>query len=151
MTDLVHLVPPRPEKRDEVTNTSSRHRPPIGTGSGTWNVVEKTDGPRPAFGTRCAACGERMILLDGLPTHPSCDLPRRHPRGFYSRLAHKRWPRAEWIAGDDRYASVAYCRVTTVQTYQWITQAENAKRIIDSSGCGGRCVRRHKIIDLEPL
>jgi hypothetical protein len=92
-----------------------------------------------------------MIPTDGLPTHPSCDLPRRRSTGFYKRIADKRWPRAEWTSGDERYASVAYCRVTTVEMYPWITQAERAKRIIDNTGCGGRCVRRHEIIDLEPL
>lgn len=46
---------PRPEKWDEVTNTSSRVRPPIGTDSETRYVAEKTNRARPEGGTRWGA------------------------------------------------------------------------------------------------
>jgi hypothetical protein len=74
---------------------------------------------------------------------------RRH-RSWRAR-AQCRWPRAEWIVGNNRFASVSYCpRGTTVMLYADRVGAEKAKRVIDRLGCGGQCFGwpGHKVIDL---
>lgn len=63
--------------------------------------------------------------------------------------AKKLWPRAEWIAGEGRYALVAPCRVTTVTLYQSLDEATLEKERIDIMGCGGVCnPERHRIVKL---
>jgi hypothetical protein len=62
--------------------------------------------------------------------------------------ARKRWPKAEWIEGNGRYASLAHCQCLTVCLFETQAEAERAKRAIDSSGCGGRCYKHHEIVDL---
>lgn len=66
----------------------------------------------------------------------------------YRTMAKCVWRRAAWIQGNGPYASVAYCRVTTVMLYATAAEAEEAKAIIDASACGGRCSRRHEVIQL---
>ena len=64
-------------------------------------------------------------------------------------LARCIWPKAEWIAGDGPYASVAYCRVLTVELHATADAAREALRIIDGHACGGRCYGRHELIRIE--
>ncbi len=83
-----------------------------------------------------AACGIRNTL----PEH-------RRQRG-YATLARGRWPQAEWIAGNGRYASAAYCGTTTVMLFASLAEAEHAKSLIDSTGCGHACRAEHELVDL---
>jgi hypothetical protein len=66
----------------------------------------------------------------------------------YAKLARSKWPKAEWIQGSGRFASVAYCKVTTVILYPTREAAEEAKAIIDATGCSGSCHGAHEVIDL---
>lgn len=62
--------------------------------------------------------------------------------------ARRRWSDAEWIVGHGRFASVAFCRVTTVVLCETVAEAEMAKRRIDRMGCGGFCGGMHDIVPL---
>jgi len=77
---------------------------------------------------------------------------RRRMRMFpWRRVARRRWPRAEWIAGRGRYASVSFCGpAVTVILYPTLEGALNEKAEIDILGCGGRCMgrRAHRVVDL---
>lgn len=57
----------------------------------------------------------------------------------FGTLARCIWRRAVWVTGNGPYATVARCRVLTVQLHPTQEAAEAAKRVIDSSGCGGAC------------
>jgi hypothetical protein len=71
------------------------------------------------------------------------------PRKSYRAIARKRWREAIWISGDGRFASVSHCReAPTVELHKTRADAECAKRIIDSSDCGGACRRDHEIVEL---
>jgi hypothetical protein len=76
-----------------------------------------------------------------------CYCGRRHQS--YRTLAKCKWPRAEWIRGDGRYALLAHCRVLTVALHQTHESAEKSKQVIDTSACGGHCHNNHEIIDLD--
>lgn len=67
----------------------------------------------------------------------------------YRAVARCRWPRAEWVHGEGRYAVVAYCRVVTVTLHPTPAAAARAKHLIDASACGGRCHRDHELVDLH--
>lgn len=80
---------------------------------------------------------------------------RRHYCGrthrSYRTLARCLWPRAVWVCGTGPYATAARCRVLTVQLHPTLEAAQAAKRVIDSSGCGGKCPctgRGHELIRL---
>ena len=60
----------------------------------------------------------------------------------------KRIFKPEWVAGTGPFASVAFCRVTTVQLYDTLAEAERAKQRIDEIACGGQCHRAHEVFDL---
>lgn len=80
---------------------------------------------------------------------------RRHNCGSrhrtWSALKRCIWPRAEWVSGCNQWASVAYCRVTTVVLWPTEAQAREALDFIDSTGCGGACRGRngHALIKLD--
>lgn len=74
----------------------------------------------------------------------------------YAEKARRRWPRAGWIVGHGRYASVATCPhgphpepITTVMLFESFDEAAHAKREIDWGGCGGRCRGNHRVVDLD--
>ena len=67
----------------------------------------------------------------------------------YVAVTRRRWPAAEWIIGDGRYASVARCGTTTVMLFATPAEAERAKALIDRTGCGHACRRDHEITDLD--
>lgn len=71
----------------------------------------------------------------------------------YSTVARCIWPHACWVDGEGPYATLAWCRVLTVQLHRTIAEARSAKRVIDSSACGGRCrgQRGHEIVMLAKL
>jgi len=72
---------------------------------------------------------------------------RRH-RG-YRTLARCMWRRAAWVSGEGAFALVARCGVITVSLWPTLAAAEESKRLIDATACGGRCTRQHEIIKLE--
>ncbi len=74
-----------------------------------------------------------------------CDAKHRAFKTFAKCV----WPRAEWITGDGEWASVSYCRVTTVKLFETYEEAAQAKRLIDSDACGGDCWNNHKVVRLE--
>lgn len=59
------------------------------------------------------------------------------------------WPKACWISGNGPYASLAWCRVLTVQLYKNLESAVAAQQMIAATGCGGACYNRHEIIVLN--
>jgi hypothetical protein len=64
--------------------------------------------------------------------------------------AQKRWGKeAESIHGDGQFALLAWCRVLTVTLWQTREEAEEQKKFIDRTGCGGFCSGDHEIIDLN--
>lgn len=77
----------------------------------------------------------------------NCDRAHRSPATFARCV----WKTAHRVTGYryGTYASVARCRGTTVMLWATAEQAEDAKSAIDATGCGGACVRRHEVIQLE--
>ena len=67
----------------------------------------------------------------------------------YRSKARKRWPKAYWILGEGRYALLAHCKVLTITLHDDIEKANASKEMIDKYACGGRCVRKHEIVDLS--
>ncbi|MEV5301300.1 hypothetical protein [Amycolatopsis methanolica] len=61
--------------------------------------------------------------------------------------------------GEGEYATVSTCnrtysipsyrRTTSVHMFATAEEAERAKAIIDSSGCGGLCRRQHEVVRLS--
>jgi hypothetical protein len=74
----------------------------------------------------------------------------RTRRGYVS-VARRRWPAAEWIIGDGRYASVAYCDTTTVMLFATLAEAQRAKAFITRLGCGHACRVEHEVTDLDAI
>lgn len=75
---------------------------------------------------------------------------RKHPNPWRAKAV-RLWPRAEWICGRGPYALLAHCSVLTVTLHQTMDSALNAKRTIDSTGCGHACPlggRGHQILNL---
>lgn len=62
-------------------------------------------------------------------------------------LARWRWPDAEWIIGNGKWASVTHCDVITVMLFETKAEAETAKEFIDKTGCGGGCRRLHEVVN----
>jgi hypothetical protein len=79
-------------------------------------------------------------------------LYRRHNCGrrhrSYRTLAACIWKRAVMLGGEGPFASLAHCRGLSVMLHPTQAAAETAVRIIDHSGCGGGCCRRHEIVQL---
>ncbi len=68
----------------------------------------------------------------------------------WRKEARKRWGKqAEWITGEGQFALLAWCRVLTVTLWKTRDEAEEQKKFIDETGCGGLCTRKHEIIDLR--
>lgn len=77
--------------------------------------------------------------------HHNCTRTHR----TWTTLAKCIWPRAIWIHGNGPYASVARCgRGTTVLLAERLEDAQEAKELVDDTGCGGLCQRRHEVIQL---
>ena len=92
----------------------------------------------------------RVLANESRPSPPR-EGGRRMRMIRWRRLARRRWPRAEWIAGRGRYASVSFCGpAVTVILYPTLEGALNEKAEIDILGCGGRCTgrRAHRVVDL---
>ncbi len=79
-----------------------------------------------------------------------CPLCGRRHRSWYG-AATCRWPKAAWVQGDARWASVSFCpRGITAQLYPTRQEAEKAVAFINRLGCGGSCMGpgRHRLVDL---
>lgn len=74
--------------------------------------------------------------------------PRGTTHSSSYAAAKKSWPYACWIEGAGRYATVAYCRDTTVTLHETYEAAREALAFIDQSRCGGRCHDMHAVYDL---
>lgn len=81
--------------------------------------------------------------MESVSRHPCA----RNHRSF-NTLAKCIWPKAEWVQGEGNIATVAYCNVTTVELHENLKDAQLAIDIINLTGCGGRCIKRHKLIQL---
>jgi hypothetical protein len=67
----------------------------------------------------------------------------RFKRGFEAR--------AVWTHGKGEFATLAYCgHGLTIQRHQTLAKAVEAKKVIDSSGCGGGCAKVHLIVHVDP-
>lgn len=75
-------------------------------------------------------------------TRHECERQHRTVRTFL-RCAIKR---LEWVHGRGDIACIAWCRVPTVQLFTTAEDAENARHMIDTTGCGGRCTGRHDVV-----
>lgn len=66
----------------------------------------------------------------------------------YLQRAKKKWPHAEWIVGNGRFALLAYCDVLTITLWPTYEEAIKSKAFIDKAACGHACYKNHEIIDL---
>ena len=118
-----------------------------------------------AIGWRCKRCGaepergdkagiiRRHVAADGRVHFrtPSIAVPPSPPSPRV-RAAWDRWPTAEWVLGDGRWAVAATCgEDLTVTLHPDVAHAEASRAAIDYTGCGGACVGPdgHYIADLE--
>jgi len=67
----------------------------------------------------------------------------------YGESARMTWPKALWIEGSGRYASVSFCAPgPTVVLCRTYAAAKALKRQIDDTGCGGQCTGKHAIFEM---
>ena len=68
----------------------------------------------------------------------------------FRTVAWRHWSHALWIEGNGRFASVAACPPGhTVMLFEQKTDAEEAKKAIDDTGCSSGCCGRHSVVDLS--
>jgi hypothetical protein len=72
----------------------------------------------------------------------------RRTHTSYYQLAKCIWRRSEWVAGNGPFATLAHCRVLTVQLHTTEDAARRALALIDATACGGRCYRDHQLVRL---
>lgn len=70
--------------------------------------------------------------------------------GYHSK-AKRIWRKAAWVHGDGPIAVIAYCNVTTVSLHANRVDAQHSIDFIDRFGCGHRCGRDHRVVDLADL
>ena len=68
----------------------------------------------------------------------------RTHRGFQS-LAECVWPDAAYVIGDGPYALVAHCDMLSVALYETAAEAGQARRRMNTVGCGKSCEGRHQL------
>src|SRR5262249_24945858 len=102
-------------------------------------------GPAPRIGCR-PADQERGCIVDAVQSKgkpPRCGALHR----TWRRVAECHWPRAEWVSGEGRFASMSDCPPgATVMLFRAREDAERAERVIDATGWGGRCWRRQGVV-----
>lgn len=101
-----------------------------------------------------AAAAEREAILSESPAwnviyKPLFPVERPKPRQTYLARARAWWPKAEWVIGKGRWATLAYCDVLTVMLHATEEDAEKALKFIGRIGCGHRCHRAHHLVDLD--
>ena len=72
-------------------------------------------------------------------------------RPTYHAQARERWPEAEWVDGNGRWATLARCEVLTVALHKRREDAERALDFLAMCGCGNRCLgkSRHELVDMD--
>lgn len=66
----------------------------------------------------------------------------------FTGLAKDRFPLAECINGNGRWATLAWCKDCRVHLHETKSKAIKALVAIDFMGCGGCCRGNHMLIDL---
>ena len=67
----------------------------------------------------------------------------------YLAVARRKWgPRALWVEGQGRYATLAHCGGLTVELHRTQAEAQQALDVINATGCGHRCSRNHELVVL---
>src|SRR5260221_12222130 len=123
-------------------------------GAGTLGTVTHLRGQ---MGPR-AACGIRNTrqLTDDLAAvtcrrclrMAAAELSEHRRQRGYVTLARGRWSQAEWIAGKAATpAPPTAARLLSCSSPRW-PEAEHAKSLIDSTGCGHACRAEHELVDL---
>jgi len=86
----------------------------------------------------------------GRAAQTHCTAPRRSPIN-YRPAARRRWPEAQWVDGEGRWALLARCYSLGISLHPTLIAAEEWKRLIDAVGCAPLCLgpSRHRIVDLE--
>jgi len=90
------------------------------------------------------------------PPLPPCPCCYRRHRSWRTRAQCALRPTL-WVTGNPPltgpcFASVSDCRgqrYRTVVLCPTREQAEKAKRLIDNTGCGGGCWRRHRVVEID--
>ena len=68
----------------------------------------------------------------------------------WTKEADRRWKkRAVWIQGDGPHALLAWCGQLSVTLWKTEGEAQKEKQTIDSVKCGGKCIGRHEIVNLQ--
>lgn len=76
---------------------------------------------------------------------PRCGTRHRNWR----TVAACRFGKLLWVLGDAPWASLSRCHPGgTVILYDTLAEAEHAREVIDSCGCGGCCAKQHQVVDL---
>lgn len=87
------------------------------------------------------------------PQLPCSDCGKMHRT--FKTVAKCRWPSAHWVTGNGPWASFSACgsgrydSALTIMLFKTRAEADQAKAIIDSSACGGRCTKRHWVTRLK--
>ena len=68
----------------------------------------------------------------------------RTHRGFQS-LAECTWHEAAYVIGDGPYALVAHCDMLSVALFETAAEAGQARRRMNTVGCGKTCEGRHQL------
>lgn len=56
-----------------------------------------------------------------------------------------------WAHGEGRWATISWCGAwndVSVRLHPTLADAQTAIRIIDNSACGGRCHRKHSLVEI---
>ena len=72
-----------------------------------------------------------------------------HPQDSWYAEVRRRWAgKAEWVAGEGRFALLEPCRVLTIRLFasQWDALVERNQ--LNDDGCGERCLGTHEVVDL---
>ena len=58
---------------------------------------------------------------------------------------------AVWVMGSGEFALIAWCGLPSISLWASAVEAEEERELLDGTGCGGRCTRRHEVVrvDLE--
>jgi hypothetical protein len=72
----------------------------------------------------------------------------RERAGWYAQ-AWRLWPKAAWVGGNGPWATLAWCRVLTVELHETEEDARRALKMIDDTACGGLCRRKHELVRLN--
>ncbi len=97
--------------------------------------------------------GMTVRTISAAPHHPCRRCCRRH-REWYT-VAACVWPKAIWIHGlrgtpPEVFALLSRCHPGgTITLWASLEAALDSKSVIDTSACGGRCIRAHEIFKLS--